>query len=383
MLRALLLLALLALAASAALLLWAYLRPNRARVHPDLAPHLESFDVVADGEHNSNTDMIYWRGAFWLVHAASPYHMGTSRSRLVVRRSHDGRRFERAAELRSPGLDVRDPKLVAIGDRLFLYALTNEGFYAVPNRTVLSTSADGSSWTPFEPVGPEGWLFWRPKTRDGATWYAPAYWHEHGRSRLLRSGDGRAWEVVATLHEGEANDETAIEFLPDGRMLATARLEIRPDSLLGHEDAGTWLAVAAPPYTVWKGTKTRDTRLDGPVLFALEGRVFAVARWQPGPRGPLTRLGSVLARKRTGLYEIREDAIAYLSDLPSAGDTSYAGVVVRDGWIWIDYYTSDVRRDVPWLLGMLLRSDIRMARLPVSALLGLARQDSQPADTAR
>jgi hypothetical protein len=362
----------LALVALLGLLAWWWLRPNRARVHPLLQDHLEHWDVVADGQHNSNTDMIAWNGGFLLVHAASPYHLGTPRCRLVVRRSADGRRFEELAVLRAAGKDIRDPKLALIGGRLFLYALTNEGVMATPSRTVLATSDDAVHWSPFEPVGPEGWLFWRPKTRDGETWYVPAYWHEHGASRLLRSRDGVAWETVSTIHEGEANDETAIEFLPDGRMLATARLEVTPDNPLGHEDAGTLLAVAEPPYTEWRKTKSAVTRLDGPALFPLEGRVFAVARHQPGPRGALTRLGGVLSRKRTALYEVKEDRLLYLSDLPSAGDTSYAGVVLRDGHLFADYYTSDVRRDFPWILGMFLRSDIRMARLPLARLLELA-----------
>ena len=46
------------------------LRPNRAEIAP--AYGIESWPAVADGEHNSNTDLIHWRGAFWLIHAARP-----------------------------------------------------------------------------------------------------------------------------------------------------------------------------------------------------------------------------------------------------------------------------------------------------------------------
>ena len=67
---------------------WA-LRPNRAQVDPALAA--EVWPVVSDGLHNSNTHLIYWRDHFYLVHARSRFHMGNSDSRLVVRRSADGR----------------------------------------------------------------------------------------------------------------------------------------------------------------------------------------------------------------------------------------------------------------------------------------------------
>jgi hypothetical protein len=46
---------------------------------------------------------------------------------------------------------------------------------------------------------------------------------------------------------------------------------------------------------------------------------------------------------------------------------------VRDAALWIDYYTSRIDRDWPWLIGMLLRSDIRMARIPLDALTALSK----------
>jgi hypothetical protein len=353
------------------LLAYFWLRPNRAEVDPRL--ELESWDVVADGEHNSNTDMIFWQGQLLLIHAASPWHLGSTRSRLLVKRSRDGRTWETLAALQVPGRDIRDPKVIEIDGRLFLYALPNEGVYATPIGTVLSTSEDAVDWTPFEPVGPPGWLFWRPKTRDGRTWYVAAYWHEHGESILLRSTNGHEWTRVSLIHQGEANDETAIEFLPDGRLLATARLEVTADSVTGNANASTLLAVAEPPYERWTYTKSEVTRLDGPALFSQGGRVFAVARSQPGSRRYPTRLGSAWSRKRTSVFRVEPDRLIHLSDLPSAGDTSYAGVVLRDNYVWAEYYTSRIDRDYPWLLGMLLPTDIRMARFPLEALLSLSR----------
>jgi hypothetical protein len=355
-----------------ALLAYWLVRPNRALVHPGLG--METWDVVKDGRHNSNTDMVFWRGRFYLAHAASPYHMGSAQCRLVLRRSDDARRWETVAELSVPGEDIRDPKFAAIGEQLFLYALPNRGFKATPYGTVYSASRDGATWPPCAPIAQLGWLFWRPKTHDGHTWYVPAYWHEHGKSVLLSSSDGVDWTRVSEIHVGEANDETAIEFLPDGRMLATARLEIQADRPLGHRDACTLLALAAPPYRDWKKTRSAVTRLDGPCLFTHAGRIFAVGRHQPGDRGPLTQLGSSVSRKRTALYVVEEDRLVYLSDLPSAGDTSYAGVVLRDGFLYASYYTSDIRRDYPWMLGMLLASDIRMAKVSLAALEALAKR---------
>jgi hypothetical protein len=397
--------ALVLLSCAGALVAWWALRGNRARVDARLG--IEAWDLVADGQHNSNTDLIHWYGRWLLVHAASPYHMGTPRSRLVVRRCADaepgpGSRWEPIAELRVPGSDVRDPIFAPIGGRLRLYALVNQGFYAIPSGSVVAASEDGASWSAFEPVGPPGWLLWRlrphpsERTPGGEpVWYASAYWKDHGESILLRSEDGRAFARVATIHRGDANDETEIAFLPraDGtpspRLVATARLEGAPDSLDGHPDAATLLAFADPPYTEWseaRKVRSRATRLDGPVAFSDRGRLFAVARAQPGPRFWPLRLGSAFARKRTALWWIDagrespdgggtgEPRLVWLSDLPSAGDTAYAGVVLRGGSLYADYYTSRSDRDYPWLLGMILPTDIRMARVSLEALHAAAER---------
>ena len=293
-----------------------------------------------------------------------------------------------------PGLDIRDPILAPIGGRLFLYALTNAGFYAIPSGTVLATSDDGAAWSTFEPVGPPGWLFWRMRAHPTErapggepVWYASAYWKDHGESILLRSPDGRAFERVGDDHRGDANDETEIAFLPraDGslseRLVATCRLEITPDNLVGPRDAATLLAFADPPYTEWsreRTVRTQVTRLDGPVAFADGGRLFFVARAQPGARRWPVHLGSAFARKRTALWWLDPGREAPDGRAParraSSGSPTFRARATpptpascsAGGALFADYYTSRIDRDYAWLLGMILPTEIRMARVPLA-----------------
>ena len=94
-----------------------FLRPNGSQVAPAL--EIETWDVVADGSHNSNTDMILWNGQFFLVYASSPFHFASEDSRLVLLRSDDPRSWQTLAEFDASGEDIRDPKLAVIGGRLF------------------------------------------------------------------------------------------------------------------------------------------------------------------------------------------------------------------------------------------------------------------------
>ncbi len=349
-----------------------FVRPNHSTVADGLG--VEVWPAVSDGRHNSNTDLVFFRDAFWLIHASAPWHFASETTRLILWKSADARTWEKVAEFQSPGEDIRDPKLAVIGDRLILYALKNTAFEAEPYLTVAAASEDGKTWTSFVDMKPEGWLFWRPESDDGGkTWYVPAYWHEHGKSALLRSEDGLNWEVNSIIYSGDVNDETAIMFLPGGRMLATARLEVS-GYYFGDNRGNTLIATAEPPFMTWSYQHSTVTRLDGPALFSYNGRVYAVGRYQPGKKPFLFETGSILARKRTSLFLVEEDRLVWLSDLPSDGDTSYAGVVVRGDDAYVSYYTSSIKRDFPWIIGMLSKSDIMMAKVDLKKLEALAME---------
>jgi hypothetical protein len=109
--------------------------------------------------------------------------------------------------------------------------------------------------------------------------------------------------------------------------------------------------------------------LDGPALFANGGRVFAVGRFQPGVRRPFARQGSIFACKRTAIFEVKENGLVWLSDVPSAGDTAYAGVALHDGYLYFSYYTSPIEGDYPWIVGMFNPTAIRMARVELCRLI--------------
>jgi len=362
-----------------------HLSRNRSWCNPRLA--IESWDVVNDGHHNSNTDLVYFKGQFFLAHAVSPYHFGHTDCKIVIKSSADALTWKITAEIKPTNQDIRDPKFAVIEDRLFLYVLLNVEVDPQPFTTLYSSSLDGITWEPFQSIGQEGWLFWRPRSLDRKTWYCPAYWHQFNQSALFRSGDGRTWEKWATIHEGGVVNETCCEFFDDGMLIAAGRMEYSKelfDLIFGHPRCSTMLSAAHPPYTHFQPlVETQITRLDGPVLFKHGGRIFAVGRSQPHSDRFLMKPGAVLAKKRTSLYEVTRQGMVYLSDLPSAGDTSYAGVVLHDGYAWISYYTSDIQHDCIWFIGMHEHdciwfigmhepTSIRLARIPLPNLLQAA-----------
>jgi hypothetical protein len=326
---------------------------------------LDTWPVVDDGRHNAFTDLLYWQGYFWLAYISSPSHFASKQSRVVILRSKDLKQWQEMARFSGNGQDIRDPKLAIIQDQLVLYALLNKQFDPEPYKTITAHSVDGATWSPFKDVTPEGWLLGRPVTRDNATWFAPAHRIDHGTAILLRSMDGVTWDIHGTIHANDRADETAIQLLPDGHMLAVTRIEAG-GGIFGDVEAGTQISRADAPYTTWTSLgRSKVTRLDGPTLFVHGNRVYAVGRRQVRVVRPLLGQGSAVGRKRSALFLVEENAreLIHLTDLPSAGDTSYPGAVIVNGKLFISYYTNAPGKDWPWVIGMLFPTSIQMAML--------------------
>jgi hypothetical protein len=159
--------------------------------------------------------------------------------------------------------------------------------------------------------------------------------------------------------------------MPDGRVLATARLEGH-GGMSGDASSSTLIAVAEPPYSQWTYAKSYVTRLDGPCLFPYNGRIYAVGRYQASFFPRVLEQGGIFSRKRTSIFLVEPQRLTRLTDLPSAGDTSYAGIAIRGDEMYVSYYTSSIKRDPVWVQGMFSPSDIRMARVSLPALDRLA-----------
>ena len=343
---------------------------NNSQINPDIS--IETWAITHDRMHNSNVDLTWYQDAFYLVHATSPFHFGTSASELRIKRSTDCKNWEQMAVLgRSEG-DIRDPKFAVIGNKLFIYALLNTKTYPLPHNTRVSWTEDGIRWSELASIGHEGWLMGRPKTRDGNIWYVPAYWNKFHHNALFSTQDGFNFTLIATISKERFINEPEIEFLPDGQLLASGRGDYIKESfqqIIGVPSTSTIISTAQPPYATWQTTaETQITRLDGPAMFHHNGHIYAVGRGHPYFGATFPRRGAVLGKKRTAIFEASPAGLFHLTDLPSCGDTSYAGVVLRDGFAYIAYYTNNIKKDFIWLFGMLEPSEIRMAKIVITEL---------------
>jgi hypothetical protein len=355
---------------------------------PVLPPWLSDARILTSGEttnnddcrtgicrHNENTDLTTFQGAIWLVHrTAESQVLGPNSSLHVLRSTDGGKTFTETAVIAAPiDRDIRDPHFYTYNGKLFIKTLTRLPVMSTRDSDVDTiamgaSSADGVTWSPLAAIGPATWSYWRIKEQMGV-FYTAAYEDGDKSVSLFSSTDGVAWTQGAQIY-GVAMDtplETELTFMPSGKLLALVRMDGNDQELLG--DVGrlrTKICWADPPYATFTcPAEFMGQRLDGPLSFFHDGRLFVIARKHLGMND----------KKRTALFEITGDleggalAIKEWGELPSAGDTSYAGIAPIDATRSLTtWYSGNVDKDEGWVLGIFDITDIWQGTIDFSKL---------------
>lgn len=275
--------------------------------------------------HNAFTDLVHYKDRWLCTFREGSKHVSEDGA-IRILESRDGSTWTSAARLERAGLDIRDPKLTLTPDgRLMLTtAAANRQAKPVTHQSIVWFSKDGRQWGEPVNVGELNFWLWRVQWHKDLA-YSVGYStgdRESGFARLYRSRDGRNFEtLVPTLFREGYPNESSIVFLKDGTALCLLRRDL--GSRTGQ------LGTARPPYTDWSWIDL-GVRIGGPHFIQIPGgRLIGVVRLYDGVQ-------------RTSIVEIDPAAgkIVELEKLPSSGDSSYAGLVWRDGQLWISYYSS-------------------------------------------
>jgi hypothetical protein len=330
--------------------------------------------------HNENTDLVSWNGAIWFIHrTANSQVLGPNSALHVYTSTDDGVTFTETARIDAPSdRDIRDPHFYVVGSRLHVKALArlpvlSERDSNVDTLAMEMHTDDGATWSPLATMGPKGQSFWRIKERAG-TFFTAAYEDGDKAVTLFTSTDGLAWTKGATVYGGSEDTplETELVFMPSGKLLALVRMDGTENELLGDQGRlRTRTCWADAPYTSFDcAGELAGQRLDGPLAFFSGARLFVVARKHLQGTG----------KKRTSLFELEGTqpggsleggplTIKEWGELPSAGDTSYAGVAMRtDGKALVTWYSGSLAKDEIWLLGMIAPTNVWQGVIDFSKL---------------
>ena len=263
--------------------------------------------VFSDGKHNAFTGIAAVQGKVFIAFRSGTNHM-TPDGAIKVIGSTDMEAWQVAAEVRRPGVDLRDPKVAVWGEKLMVFCSESRPQQA--RRTLVIESSDGVTFS--EAVAlrgiPDGRWLWHVRA-NGDKLYGSAYSVQDGEYvvSLYSSNDGLTWELTSDFPV--TGNEVYLDFDQKGVLWALVR-----DDNRGCIPA---LCTAEPPYSRFRSVMYLPMRLQGPMIKRLEGGCVVVCRqWDaPGRRN-----------LRTDLFWLEDGRdLRFVRTLPSGGDTSYAG----------------------------------------------------------
>lgn len=285
--------------------------------------------------HSAFTDLIWFNGAFYCSFREGDDHVFGADGTVRVLKSADGKRWESVADLAVPGIDLRDPKLSITPDNRLMIIIGGsiyEGKTLKGRKPHVSFSTDGQSFSTPQQVTMDadlvnwGSWIWRVTWHDGVG-YAIDYQigpdERRGPTRifLVKTTDGKHFSKVSALNiDGFANEST-VRFDSSGKMHVMVRRELA--------DQMGVMATSDAPFTDWTYQKM-NYRLGGPnFIFGEKDAILATTRVYT----PEVHTGLLLNNGQGATF-------SEILELPSGGDNSYAGMVLKGKFLWLSYYST-------------------------------------------
>ena len=315
-----------------------------------------------EGPHNAFTDLVRCRDRWFCTFREGRAHASPDGAVRVIA-SVDGETWKSAARIRltpqgfadlnpkvrpeGTYLDLRDPKLsIAPDGRLML----NSAVVYNNQRDLQSLawfSDDGTTWSEAVLIGEHQYWLWRPTWHKGIA-YGIGRIANQRIPRLYESKDGRNFEVLVKDADFfpfvPGASEATLRFRADDTALCLLRLNDMP----GAKTVNAHLGISRPPYARWQW-KDLGAKIGGPNMLQLpDGRFVAAVRLYD-------------KRVRTALCWL-DPAAGKLTEfltLPSGGDTSYAGLVLHEGLLWVSYYSSHEGRTSIYLAKVQIPAPVR------------------------
>lgn len=293
---------------------------NVAFAEPEIVSTKKIWDKAP---HSAFTDLINFKENWYCIFRESDQHVGGSNGHIrLIKSVDDGKNWTTAAFFNEEGIDLRDPKLSITPDGRLMILMGGtdygkDGIY-VSRQPKVAFSDDGENWGGFTQIlEPHEWL-WRVTWHEGKAYGVSYRFYQKWSTVLFESADGIFYRKITEFDIPGNPNEATLQFLDSGEMIALVRRKGK--AVIGK---------SFPPYVEWEWNEG-SCPLGGPNFVILpDGSMWASGREIRGDK------------ESTILAKMTPTGFEKVLDLPSGGDdTSYPGMVYRDGYLWISYYSS-------------------------------------------
>ncbi|MGV8878717.1 MAG: hypothetical protein ACOH2A_06765 [Sphingobacteriaceae bacterium] len=280
--------------------------------------------------YSSFTDLIIYNNKWYCVFREAISHVG-SNGTIRILESDDGDKWKENSVIIESGRDLRDPKFFLDRQgKLFIHALAFKNQDTAAYFNLYWALGANNKWGSPDDLGVYNYWLWRIKLFNDQ-FYSIAY-------SLLISHDGfnklslfyaqnlDKKAIAYELHEsvielGGCPSEAGFQFLDDRRLVVIVRRDC--------DDKNSYLGVAQPPYNqfTWHDL---GFKIQSPNMLIYNNVIYVAGRvYKPGDK--------------TSVYilNLNENKLDFYTDLKSDLDTGYPGMLVKDGYLYISYYSSD------------------------------------------
>ncbi len=297
-----------------------------------------SVDRIWDrAEHNAFTGLIEFNNKFYCSFREGTAHVYGINGSVRVIASDDGQNWYSVAHLFKEEVDLRDPKLSVTPDNRLMINIGGSVYVEkeLVRMEPLVSFSDKNGINFSDPQNikidkkiktDKDWL-WRATWHKGMA-YATVYQAlgSDSKLQLVRSNDGINYEYVKNFDLMGRPNETTLRFSEDDKMIAIVRRE--------SESTHGFIGSSDSPYTKWNWQEL-DARLGGPDLLILpDGHMITGTRDYPADFNEKMILAKVTL----------DGNFRKLLTLPSGGDCSYPGLVIKDNILYVAYYSSHEER---------------------------------------
>lgn len=284
------------------------------------------------GTHSAFTDFCEFRNGKYLCFREADTHVsGNGKIRILALNEENEVISNNLLQL--PNVDLRDPKLSVTPENKLL--LIGYARYVEENGNTRFSqckrwfSTDGHSWSAPKDIGYKGWWLWRVSW-IGNQALGFAYNRRAQCLKLFKGNPGRTFDCInpealsLAKHKKGYPNESDIIFDNTG----TAYALVRRDA----DSCSSQLGISQAPYKKWSWYDLKYY-IGGPSLLKIDEKVALAAGriWlETGPK--------------TALYvlDLHQKTLTPVLLLPSEGDSSYPGMIKKNGSIYISYYSSHI-----------------------------------------
>jgi hypothetical protein len=288
------------------------------------------------GIHNAFTDLCEFRGLLFCCYREAKNHVSADGSIRVITLDFCGN-YLNSLKISIPQNDLRDPKIsITPNGNLMLisYArLTTSNNKTLSSRNLCWISQTGKSWSSSTEFAHRGWWLWRVRWHNELA-YGFAYNRKANAIHLYKGDPKRSFHLhqssvlcLEKHNKGYPNESDLV--FNDKKAYAL----IRRDA----DSYSAQLGVSHFPYKQWKWVDLKSY-IGGPVMLQLNNKTMLIAgRILQGNKLVTGLLSLDISNLDLNSLDVQ---LKLLTVLPSAGDNSYPGLVLKNKTLYVSYYSS-------------------------------------------